>query len=131
MRKIITALILVLALCSCGKVTQTWVWKGEKEIPAKGGTAVWTPNLDDPYVYPDFTAICTKIELVSEDRVIESHIFEKPGKKLQGEWYKITGELNKISITFEPNTTPYIRSIAIYLDNPTGGYGFRVTQAAQ
>ena len=50
MRKIITALILVLALCSCGKVTKTWVWKGEKEIPAKGGTA-----------------ICTKIELVSEE----------------------------------------------------------------
>ena len=58
MRKIITALILVLALCSCGKVTKTWVWKGEKEIPAKGGTA-----------------ICTKIELVSEDRATESHIF--------------------------------------------------------
>ncbi len=114
MRKIITALILVLALCSCGKVTKTWVWKGEKEIPAKGGTA-----------------ICTKTEIVSQDRATESHIFEKPGKKLQGEWYKITGELNKISITFEPNTTLYIRSIAIYLDNPTGGYGFRVTQAAQ
>ena len=47
---------------------------------------------------------------------------------IEGEWYKVTGKLNQIIIEFEPNTTPYSRSIAVSLDNPPGGYGFSVSQ---
>ena len=57
-----------------------------------------------------------------------NQLFENPGLTIEGEWYKVTGKLNQIIIEFEPNTTPYSRSIAVSLDNPPGGYGFSVSQ---
>lgn len=128
MRKFITIIGLMVLLCGCSKVIKTFNWTGQREVPAEGGSATWTPNVKDPHHWPEFTAIVTRVENTSDNEVIESELFEKPELTLTGEWYKVTGELNKITIDFKQNTTPYSRSISVYLDNPPGGYGFSVCQ---
>lgn len=122
--------MLAVLSASCAKVEKTFSWTGEREVGAEGGTVVWTPKVEDPYHWPEFKAVVTRVDDMSENEIIESELFENPGLTIEGEWYKVTGKLNQIIIDFEPNTTPYSRSIAISLDNPPGGYGFTVSQKA-
>lgn len=128
MKKFLYLLTLTMLSVSCAKVEKTFTWTGEREVGAEGGTIVWTPNVEDPHHWPEITAIVVRVDDVSKNEIIESLLFEKPGLTIEGEWYKVTGKLNQIIIEFEPNTTPYSRSIAVSLDNPPGGYGFSVSQ---
>lgn len=128
MRNFIILLGLAVSLFSCSKVEKTFVWAGDREISAEGGTIVWTPDVKDPHHMPEFTSILIQVENVSENEIIESKIIENPDSEVEGEWYKVTGKLNEIIIEFGSNTTPFTRSITISLANPPGGYAFSVRQ---
>ena len=131
MRNFFVLVGLIVSLFGCSKVEKTFVWTGEREVSAEGGTTVWTPNIKDPHHMPEFKSILVQVENVSENEIIESKIIENPDSEIDGGWYKINGKLNEITIEFESNTTPYTRSLTITLANPPEGYAFSVTQKSK
>lgn len=130
MKKFLYLLTLTIISASCAKVEKTFTWTGEREVGAEGGTIVWTPNVEDPYHWPEITAIVVQVYSEGGDEVIESEIFENPDLEVEGKWYKVTGKLNEVIIEFKPNGTPYSRTVSVTLDDPLGGSTIGVNQNA-
>ena len=130
MKNFLYLLTLTIISASCAKVEKTFTWTGEREVGAEGGTIVWTPNVEDPYHWPEFKAIAVQVYSEGGDEVIESEIFENPDLEVEGEWYKVTGKLNEVIVEFKPNTTSFPRSVTVTLKDPFGGFSFGVNQNA-
>ena len=130
MKKVIYLLLLALMSAACAKVDKSYIWTGEKEVSAEGGSVKWTPKVEDPHHWPEFQAVVAQVYDETGNEVIESKIFENPDLEVEGEWYKVTGKLNEVIVEFKPNTTPFPRSVTVTLKDPFGGFSFGVNQNA-
>lgn len=104
-------------------------WRGDKEIPADGGTVVWKPVIDDTRLIPTFVAGYLEFYDSNDDWStvtldIDSLKIEKAGyEKIQGEWYEVVASMNAVSITLSSNDTPFKRGIVIDIDDGQGKGG--------
>ncbi|MDE5609239.1 MAG: hypothetical protein K2I66_02510 [Bacteroidales bacterium] len=127
---------LAVGLCSCNRC-KIITWRGDKEIPAEGGTVVWKPVIDDVRLTPVIRAASFGFHDSNDDWVstqldIDSLIIKKESyEKLVGEWYEVVASINAVSITLSPNDTSFKRVIQVTIDDGqhTGFHTMCVSQS--
>ena len=130
MKKILLIALALIGLLSCQKVDKVpYVWQGEKEISAEGGTVEWTPSKKDAHANPIVMAVFLRL-YDSEGEQVSIEQLDNPGQKVDGEWYSIQAGINSISISFTPNTTEYSREVQVGIEDgiPGGGVSISILQ---
>jgi hypothetical protein len=129
MKKILLIALALIGLLSCQMVDKVpYVWQGEKEIAAEGGTVEWTPSKEDVLVEPTIVAVYTLL-YDSEEKEAQTTKIDNPGQTVEGEWFKIDAKRNSLAITFSPNDTGYSREVQVSIeDGVPGGRSISVIQ---
>lgn len=131
MKKFLLIALALIGLLSCQKVDKVpYVWQGQKEISAEGGTVEWTPSKEDVLVEPTIVAVYTLL-YDSEEKEAQTTKIGNPGQTVVGEWFKIEAKRNSVAITFLPNNTGYSREVQVgFEDGLPGGHSIIIIQRA-
>lgn len=129
MKKILLIALALIGLLSCQKVDKVpYVWQGEKEISAEGGTVEWTPSKEDVRVEPSIVAVYTLL-YDSEEKEAQTTKIDNPGQTVEGEWFKVESKKNSVTVNFSPNDTGYSREVQVSIeDGVPGGRSISVIQ---